>query len=58
MKDWTWQKWIGKLLPFAVAVGAAVWQLMEAEPVWWPVVVAGLTGFVQWIIALFPPAEG
>jgi len=55
MKNWSWQKWLGKLLPFAVAVGAAVWELVEGTPGWWPVVVAAGTGIVQWIVALFPP---
>jgi len=55
MKDWPWQKWIGKLLPFAVAVGAAVWTLIEKQPGWWAVAVAAATGVVQWLIATFPP---
>jgi len=52
---WTWQKFVGKLLPFAVAIGAAVWSLIESEPSWWVVVVAAATGVVQWLIAVFPP---
>ena len=52
---WTWQKAIGKLLPFGVAVGAAVWSLIESQPVWWAVIVAAATGVVQWLIATFPP---
>ena len=55
MRDWPWQKWIGKLLPFGVAVGAAVWTLVEKQPGWWAVGVAAATGIVQWLIATFPP---
>lgn len=54
MKSWTWQKWIGKLLPFVLAVAAAVWQLIDGQPTWWPTVAAALTGVVQWVVALFP----
>lgn len=57
MGTWSWQKWIGKLLPFVVAIGAAIWELLEGTPGWWPVVVAALTGVVQWVLALFPPKE-
>jgi len=55
MKSWSWQKWIGKLLPFVLAVAAALWQLIDQTPGWWPAVAAALTGVVQWLIALFPP---
>jgi membrane protein YdbS with pleckstrin-like domain len=57
MKSWPWQKWIGKLLPFGVAVGAALWSFIESEPTWWVVVVAAATGLVQWILATFPVKE-
>jgi len=53
---WTWQKAIGKLLPFAIAVGTAVFNLIEVEPTtWWVTIVAAATGVVQWLIATFPP---
>lgn len=57
MKEWSWQKWVGKLLPFVLAVAAAVWELIEGTPGWWPTVAAALTGIVQWVLALFPPKE-
>ena len=54
MSKWGWQKWIGKLLWFVIALGALVWQLIENEPGWWAVVVPAATGFVQWLLSLFP----
>ena len=47
MKTWSWQKWIGKLLPFVLAVAAALWNLLEGTPGWWPAIAAALTGVVQ-----------
>jgi membrane protein YdbS with pleckstrin-like domain len=54
MKAWTWQKWIGKLLVLAIAIGEAVWVLFEGTPGWWLPIVTGATWLVQFIIALIP----
>jgi hypothetical protein len=51
MKTWSWQKWLGKLWPFVLAVGAAVWQLIDQTPGWWPTITALVTGLVQWLVA-------
>ena len=55
MKSWSWQKWVGKLLVLALAVAAALWELLEGTPGWWPAIAAGLTWAVQFILGLFPP---
>lgn len=60
MKDWPWQKWLGRALPFALAVVAAAWKLLAPddnptwEPQWWAVVSTGLIGVVNTILSLFP----
>ena len=57
MKDWSWQKWVGKAAPFLIGLGGLVWTAIEQEPQWWPLVVGALTGVAQWIVAMFPPKE-
>jgi len=52
---WSWQKWVGKLLPFVIAIGGAIWSLIEKEPQWWPILIGAATGIVQWLLATFPP---
>ena len=55
MKNWPWQKWVGKLWPFALAVGGLVWGLIEQDPAGWYVVGSGIvTGFIQWLLGSFP----
>ena len=54
MSEWTWQKWVGKLAPLVIGLGGLVWSFIEAEPQWWPLVVGGVTGVVQWVVAIFP----
>lgn len=58
MKDWTWQKWVGKLWPWAVAaVTALLKEVFEVEITWFPTFVAVATGLVQFLLSLFPPKE-
>jgi sterol desaturase/sphingolipid hydroxylase (fatty acid hydroxylase superfamily) len=57
MKDWTWQKWLGKIMPILTALLAVgVWEFAELPAPAWAGTAAGLlTVIVQGIIALFPP---
>ena len=61
MSKWPWQKWIGKLVPFVIAVGSALWKVLSDEPgwepSWWVTASAALTTIVQWVMALFPAKE-
>lgn len=56
-KDWTWQKWVGKLIPLVVSVlTVGVWEFAEVPAPGWAGVVAGvITVVAQAIVALFPP---
>lgn len=57
MKDWSWQKWLGKLAPIITGLLAVgVWEFAELPAPAWAATVAGLvTVLVQGVIALFPP---
>lgn len=56
MGSWSWQKWVGKLLPWVLAAVSAFFkEVLEIDVTWWPTLVAVLTGIVQFILSLFPP---
>lgn len=56
MKDWTWQKWLGKIAPILTgALATGIWAFLELPAPQWAGLVAGLiTAVVQGIISLFP----
>lgn len=55
MKDWPWQKWVGKIVPWALAAIAAFFkEVVELDISWWPLVVSVATGLVQLVLSLFP----
>jgi len=58
-KDWTWQKWLGKLTPIVVAgLTVGFWEFAEMPAPLWAGVVGGLlTVVVQGIISLFPAKQ-
>jgi len=58
VKDWTWQKWVGKLAPIVVALlASAVWEFAELPAPGWASVIAGIITFLaQQAIALFTEA--
>lgn len=58
-KGWTWQKWLGKLMPLITGLLAGgIWEFLELPASAWAGTAAGLlTVIVQGIIALFPPKE-
>ncbi len=56
MKDWPWQKWLGKLAPIVTGLLAVgVWEFAELPAPSWAGIVAGLvTMLVQGLLSLFP----
>ena len=57
MKEWSWQKWLGKLIPLLTGVFGAVWSFIESEPQWYPMVIGFGTMIIQWALASFPEKE-
>jgi len=58
MKTWTWQKWVGKLIPFILGVGGEVFAFIElGQPQWWILGTAALIGVGQWLVGTFPAKE-
>jgi hypothetical protein len=58
MNKWPWQKWVGKLWPWALAaVGALLEGVLELNITWWPTAVGVATGIVQFILSMFPVKE-
>ena len=58
MKNWSWQKWVGKIIPWAIAAVAAFLKgVVEIDLPWWPVFVSAAMGLVQLILSLFPQKE-
>lgn len=56
MKEWTWQKWAGKLAPLVTAGLVGVWAILEMDvPTWAPIAAGCVTFVVQQVLALFPP---
>jgi hypothetical protein len=61
--NWTWQKWTGRLLPFAIAVVSSLWKLMAPEgnpnwePSWWIPVSSLVILVVNTIIGLIPAKQ-
>lgn len=56
MKNWPWQKWLGKLAPVAVGfLTSWIWDFIELPAPMWAGVVGGLiTMVVQAFLTLFP----
>ncbi len=56
MKDWSWQKWVGKLAPIVTGLLASgIWEFAELPaPAWAGTVAALVTSLVQYLISLFP----
>lgn len=56
MKEWSWQKWLGKLAPVVTGlIATGIWAFLELPAPGWAGTAAGvLTTIVQAVIALFP----
>ena len=59
MKDWPWQKWVGKLSPIVVTLlSAGIWEFFELPaPIWAPIIAGAITFLAQQALALFQPKE-
>jgi hypothetical protein len=59
VKNWSWQKWVGKLSPIVVTLlTTGVWEFAEIQaPMWAPIVAGIITFLAQQVISLFPPKE-
>lgn len=57
MKDWSWQKWVGKLVPVVVGVlTVGFWEFAEMPAPGWAAVIAGvITVVAQAVVSMFPP---
>lgn len=57
MKNWSWQKWLGKITPIALGLlTTGIWEFAELPAPFWAGAVAGvITVVVQGILSLFPP---
>ncbi len=54
MKDWPWQKWVGKFILAAIAVGELVIKEFGVAIPWWSIIVPAATWLAQFIIGLIP----
>ena len=54
MKDWPWQKWVGKLWALGLGVGSAIVAFAGVEPAWYVTATAFGTALVQLVLAQFP----
>jgi hypothetical protein len=58
MKSWSWQKWMGKLWPWAAGAATAfVKEVLGADITWWPTALMAVTGIVNLVLALCPVKE-
>jgi hypothetical protein len=53
-KDWTWQKWVGKLILLAVAAGELVIKELGVNIPLWSIIVPAATWVAQFILSLIP----
>jgi len=51
----SWQQWVGKLAPWAVAAATAfLKEVVNLDLTWWPTFSALFLGLVQFIISMIP----
>lgn len=57
MKDWPWQKWVGRTILFVLsAIGFLIDQFPGVEIPWWVIILPAATQVAQWFIAWIPGA--
>jgi len=55
MKSWSWQKWAGRLWPWALTAATAfVKEVLGADITWLPTAVAAASAVLNLVLALFP----
>ena len=53
-KDWTWQKWVGKIILLVLALGAFLVKEFGVAIPWWMIILPAATQVAQWFLALIP----
>jgi len=56
-KDWTWQKWVGKLILLVVAAGELVIKELGVNIPLWSIIVPAATWVAQFILSLIPAPQ-
>ena len=55
MRDWPWQKWVGKVILLVLAGAAALLDLFPGISIpWWMIILPAATQVAQWFIAWLP----
>jgi len=54
MKDWPWQKWVGKIILLVLAVAAFLIKEFGVAIPWWAIILPAATQVAQWFLALIP----
>lgn len=55
MKDWPWQKWVGRVILLVLAGFVALLDLFPGiEIPWWMIILPAATQVAQWFIAWLP----
>lgn len=55
MRDWPWQKWVGRVILLALSGIAALIDLFPAVEIpWWMIILPAATQVAQWFIAWLP----
>jgi hypothetical protein len=53
-KDWTWQKWAGKIILLILAIIAFIVKEFGADIPLWMIILPAATQVAQWLLALIP----
>ena len=54
MKDWTWQKWVGKFLLLGLSIVALIVDQLGVDIPLWAIIVPAVTQLAQWFLAWLP----
>ena len=54
MKDWTWQKWVGKVILLVLSIGALLVDQFAVDIPLWMIIVPAATQVAQWFLAWLP----
>jgi len=54
MKDWPWQKWVGKVILLVLALAAFLVKEFGVDIPWWAIILPAATQVAQWFLALIP----
>ena len=54
MKDWPWQKWVGKTILLVLSVGALIVDQFGVDIPLWMIITPAATQLAQWFLAWLP----